>query len=79
MAYSYACADCESMEACPGKVVAETEGEIWKLMELHANITHDEDASEWGEETPSLSENADQDCLNSSSGIQFSSGDTIRI
>ena len=25
MAYSYACADCEGMEACPGKVVAETE------------------------------------------------------
>ena len=51
MAYSYACADCEGMEACPGKVVAETEGGVWKLMELHAKIAHDEDASEWGEET----------------------------
>jgi len=29
MAYSYACADCEGMEACPGKVVAETEDEVW--------------------------------------------------
>ncbi len=38
MAYSYACADCEGMEACPGKVVAETEDEVWKLMELHAKI-----------------------------------------
>ena len=37
--------------ACPGKVVAETEGEVWKLMELHAKIAHDEDASEWDEET----------------------------
>ena len=51
MAYSYACADCEGMEACPGKVVAETEEEVWKLMELHAKIAHDEDASEWDEET----------------------------
>ena len=46
MAYSYACADCEGMEACPAKVVAETEDEVWKLMELHAKIAHDEDASE---------------------------------
>ncbi len=45
MAYSYACADCEGMEACPGKVIAETEDEVWKLMELHAKIAHDEDAS----------------------------------
>ena len=43
MAYSYACADCEGMESCPGKVVAETEEEVWKLMELHAKIAHDED------------------------------------
>jgi len=47
MAYSYACADCEGMEACPGKVVAETEDEVWKLMELHAKVAHNEDASEW--------------------------------
>ncbi len=51
MAYSYACADWEGREACPGTVVAETEGEVWKLMELHAKIAHDEDASEWDEET----------------------------
>lgn len=51
MAYSYACADCEGMEACPGKIVAETEDEVWKLMELHAKIAHDEDASEWDDET----------------------------
>ena len=51
MAYSYACADCEGMEACPGKVVAETEEEVWKLMELHAKIAHDENANEWDDET----------------------------
>jgi len=51
MAYSYACADWEGMEACPGKVVAETEDEIWKLIELHAKIAHDEDASQWDDET----------------------------
>ena len=51
MAYSYACADCEGMEACPGKVIAETEEEVWKLMELHAQIAHDENTSEWDDET----------------------------
>ena len=51
MAYSYACADCEGMETCPAKVVAETEDEVWKLMELHAKIAHEEDASEWDDET----------------------------
>ena len=51
MAFSYACADCEGMENCPGKVVAATEEEVWSLMELHAKIAHDEDASEWDVET----------------------------
>jgi len=49
--YSYACADCEGMESCPGKVVAETEEEVWKLMELHAKVAHDEDVSKWDDET----------------------------
>ena len=51
MAYSYACKDCEGMEACPGQVVAETEAEVWALMELHAKFAHNEDASEWDDET----------------------------
>ncbi len=34
-----------------GKVVAQTEDEVWKLMELPAKIAHDEDASEWDGET----------------------------
>ena len=51
--YAYACADCEGMETCPGKVVAETAEEVMKLVELHAKIAHDEDASKWDEETRS--------------------------
>lgn len=51
MAYSYTCADCDGMETCPGKVIAETEEEVWELMGLHAKIAHDEDASEWDDET----------------------------
>jgi hypothetical protein len=38
------------MEACPGHFVAETEGELWKLMELHATIAHEEDPGAWSAE-----------------------------
>ena len=50
-AYSYRCRDCEGMEACPGSVVAETKDEVWKLMELHAKLAHDENAQDWDAET----------------------------
>ena len=53
MAFSYACADYEGMETCPGKVIAETEDEVWKLIELHAEVAHGEDASAWDDETRS--------------------------
>ncbi len=53
MAYSYACADCEGMQDCPGKIIAETEDEVWQLMELHAKIAHGEDADGWDGETRS--------------------------
>jgi len=49
--YSYACSECEGMEDCPGKVVAATEDEVWKLMELHAVVAHGEDPSNWDDET----------------------------
>ncbi len=39
------------MEACPGKVVAETKEEVWELIGLHAKIAHNENASEWDDET----------------------------
>ena len=50
-AYSYACRECEGMEACPASVIAETKDEVWKLVELHAKVAHDEDAKNWGAET----------------------------
>jgi uncharacterized protein DUF1059 len=48
--YSYACKDYPGMESCPGHVVAETKEEVWKLMEVHASIAHDEDPSKWSDE-----------------------------
>ena len=50
-AFSYACRDCDGMEACPASVVAETKNEVWKLMELHAQVAHDENPAEWDGET----------------------------
>ena len=35
------------METCPASVVAETKEEVWKLMELHALVAHNERASDW--------------------------------
>ena len=46
-AFSYACKDYPGMEACPGHFVAETEEELWKLMELHATVAHEEDPGAW--------------------------------
>ncbi len=50
-AYSYACKDCEGMEACPASIVAETRDELWELMGHHARIAHDENPADWDEET----------------------------
>ena len=49
-AYSYACSDYPGMEACPGKVQAETEAELWQLIETHARVAHGEDPASWGED-----------------------------
>ena len=48
--YSYACKDYPGMESCPGHFIAETEGEVWKLMELHASVAHDEDPGAWSDD-----------------------------
>ncbi len=48
--YSYACKDYPEMEACPGKVIAETEDEVMKLLELHAVVAHGEDPTAWSDE-----------------------------
>lgn len=50
-AFSYACRDCEGMESCPASVVAETKDEVWKLMELHAQVAHEENPADWDSET----------------------------
>jgi hypothetical protein len=48
--HSYACKDYPGMDACPGQFVAETEDELWKLMELHASVAHGENPREWSDE-----------------------------
>ena len=45
--YLYACKDYPGMEQCPGHFIAETEDEVWKLMELHAQVAHGENPSAW--------------------------------
>jgi predicted small metal-binding protein len=35
------------MEACPAHFHAETNDELWKIIELHAQLAHGEDASKW--------------------------------
>ena len=46
-AYTYACKDYPGLESCPGRFIAETEEEIWKLLELHAVIAHGEKPEDW--------------------------------
>ena len=50
-AYSYACRECEGMEACPASLVAETKDEVWQLIGLHAKVAHGENPDEWDKET----------------------------
>ncbi len=45
--YSFACKDFPGMEACPAHFHAETNDELWKIIELHAQLAHGENASEW--------------------------------
>jgi len=44
------------MEACPASVVAATESEVWKLIELHAEYAHGEDPADWDQDTRSYLE-----------------------
>ena len=41
--YSYTCKDYPGLEDCPGQFYTETENELWKHMDLHASVAHDED------------------------------------
>jgi predicted small metal-binding protein len=47
--YSYACGDYPGMEDCPGRVQAETEAELWRLIETHASFAHGEDPEAWSD------------------------------
>ncbi|MGI9482973.1 MAG: DUF1059 domain-containing protein [Hyphomicrobiales bacterium] len=38
------------MEACPFHITTETEGELWKLVEVHAAHAHGEDPGQWSDE-----------------------------
>jgi predicted small metal-binding protein len=49
-AYSFSCGEYPGMEGCPGKVQAETEAELWQLIETHARIAHEEDVSAWSDD-----------------------------
>ncbi len=49
-AYSYAYSEYPGMEACPSKFQAETEAELWQLLEIHGKIAHGEDASDWSDD-----------------------------
>lgn len=48
--HSYACSDYPGMEHCPARFTAQTEDEVWKLMELHAVHAHGEDPSAWSDQ-----------------------------
>jgi hypothetical protein len=50
VAHRYACRDYPGMDACPGEFAAGTEGELWKMIELHASEAHGEDPASWSEE-----------------------------
>ncbi len=47
---TYACKEYPGMEMCPGRFEAETEEELWKHIELHASVAHQEDPASWPSE-----------------------------
>src|SRR5262245_48178720 len=50
MAYSYRCKDYPGMEGCPAAFTAETEGELWRHIKLHALEAHQEKPEQWSAE-----------------------------
>ena len=49
MPYTYRCRDFPGMEACPASFTAESEPEVMKHVELHAEVAHGEDPRQWSE------------------------------
>lgn len=50
MPYTYKCADYPGMEDCPGAFTAKTEDELWRHLELHGAVAHDEDPAAWSDQ-----------------------------
>lgn len=50
MAYSYRCGDYPGNEARKASFVAQTEKELWKHIEVHGAIAHQEDPDKWSPE-----------------------------
>ena len=48
--HSYACKDYPGMEQCPGQFRSATTEELWKHIELHAKLAHDENPEAWSSE-----------------------------
>ena len=48
--HSYACKDYPGMEQCPGQFHSATIEELWKHIELHAKLAHNEDPEAWSSE-----------------------------
>jgi len=50
MAITYHCRDYPGMEWCAGSFTASTEDEIWKHIELHAQMSHHKTPEQWSTE-----------------------------
>jgi len=47
MPHTYRCRDYPGMEDCPASFTAETESEVMRHVELHAELAHGEDPKQW--------------------------------
>ena len=47
MPYSYRCADFPGMEACPASFATQSEQELWRHIEVHGSVAHQEDPAKW--------------------------------
>jgi hypothetical protein len=50
MSYSFSCKDYPGMGTCPGSFIAGTEEELWRHIELHGKLAHQEDPAAWSQE-----------------------------
>ena len=50
MPYTYRCKDYPGKESCPANFTAETASEVMKHVELHGEVAHGEDPTQWSQE-----------------------------